>query len=45
MDDYHFSNNAKKNKNLYLIILGKIKAFNSAQFRHTLCNENKIVKI
>jgi hypothetical protein len=34
----------KKIKKLYLIILGKIKTFNSTKIGHILCNENKIVK-
>jgi len=31
-------------KNLYLIILGKIKTCNFIKIGHILCNENKIVK-
>jgi hypothetical protein len=44
MDDYHFSNIAKKINKLYIIILGKIKIYNSIEIRHILCNENKLVK-
>ncbi len=44
MDDYHFGNIAKIKKKLYLIILGKIKIYNSTKIRHILCNENKLVK-
>jgi flagellin-specific chaperone FliS len=44
MDDYHFNNIAKKIKELYLVILGKIKAWNFRKNGHILSVENKILK-
>jgi len=44
MDDYHFSNIAKKKFKNNRMILEKKKAYNSTKNGNILCIENKIVK-
>ncbi len=44
MDDYHFSNIAKKKNLIIFDHVGEIKTCNSIKTLHIICNENKIVK-
>jgi hypothetical protein len=44
IDDFHFNNIAKINKPLNVIILEKIKSWNSSKIGHILRNGNNIVK-